>query len=203
MVSDLETTIRKALEVDEWRRSQPYDGVLGQLPCNWPENFHHDFLEARNRLLRNGHKAEDLVGYIHENLNIQRQALAGELKGAFHPGIPFQIWRDIEVLTRFFTAVGLGCDIGLAFLTDPEHAANAKRGEKILDSARKGHEATHGTFEEKEARHTLIRQTCEQVAEAHPSWGLTAIRQETSERLGISLKTVQRATPDLKSLLGR
>ena len=82
---------------------------------------------------------------------------------------------------------------------------HTKRGQKVLDSAKAGHEAVHGTLAEKEAKKLEIQNKCKNIATLNPSWKLTAIRQEAADNLGdgYSFKTVQRATPDLKTLLNK
>lgn len=77
----------------------------------------------------------------------------------------------------------------------------ARRGCKVIKGAAYGHELVHGTPEEKTARWEKYRNDCVDVFRKHPNWGLDVIRQEVAEMNGVSLKTIQRQTADLKELL--
>ena len=74
-------------------------------------------------------------------------------------------------------------------------------GEKVKKSASLGHQATHGTRAEKNARWDKYRNDCLIVAMNNPKWGLETIRQEVATINGVSLRTVERQTGDLKTLL--
>ncbi len=76
-------------------------------------------------------------------------------------------------------------------------------GEKVKKSASLGHEATHGTTSEKNARWEKYRRDCLDVSQKHPTWGIQSIRQEVAEMNNVSLKTVIRHTENLKKLLNR
>lgn len=75
------------------------------------------------------------------------------------------------------------------------------RGVKTIEGASDGHEAVHGTKEEKAARWEKYRNDCVTVSREHPQWGLTAIRQEVADMNCVKFKTIQRQTGDLKELL--
>lgn len=69
---------------------------------------------------------------------------------------------------------------------------DAARGARILASARKGHEATHGTPEQKKARWAKYASRFEQLATAHPRWSTEQICTEVGKEYGVSAKTVRR-----------
>lgn len=139
MTQSLKEAMRQGLEADEWRRSRPYDGVLGVLPFPWPENFHRDFQGARDRLLNDGHSPEELRAFIAEVIDVQQRALENpDSSPEFNPATPFDIWQDVSVLAMLAAAINLGEDGGLAFLTDPLHARKASTGAKFIGGRRPG-----------------------------------------------------------------
>lgn len=82
---------------------------------------------------------------------------------------------------------------------------HTQRGYKVLNSAKAGHEKVYGTLADKGAKKTKIIDECANVASQHPSWKLKAIRMQVAENLGdgYGIKTVQRATPNLRELLNK
>jgi hypothetical protein len=80
---------------------------------------------------------------------------------------------------------------------------NAKRGEKILASAKAGHLAVYGDEEIKERKKREIIETCIEISKVNSHLSLTSIRTKAAQKLGVSFKTVQRATPRLKEILGK
>lgn len=78
-----------------------------------------------------------------------------------------------------------------------EAEPDAKRGRKVLESAKAGHRQVWGSDEEKLSRKLEIERVCLEISSQKPRFNLTRIRNEAAKRLGMSYKTVQRATPDL------
>jgi hypothetical protein len=73
---------------------------------------------------------------------------------------------------------------------------HAVRGKKNVDGARQGHEATHGTAEEKNERWRSFAR--DHAAEVAKGFGLTAADEIVAERHDVSPKTVQRARNRVK-----
>lgn len=107
-----------------------------------------------------------------------------------------------EVTDRLQQEVELSDKYQYIFKLTEHHT---KRGQKILNCAKAGHEKLYGTPAEKEAKKLKIQNECKNIAILNPSWNITAIRQQAAENLGdgYGFKTVIRATPDLKTLLNK
>ena len=76
-----------------------------------------------------------------------------------------------------------------------------ERGKKVLAGTMYAHEIAHGTKEEKKERWERYLKKCIKVADENKSWKLTVIRQHVADEEGVSLKTIQRYTRNLKDLI--
>src|SRR3954454_13795720 len=102
MTDSLWDDIGQDIEAHEFRRNQPYDGVLGTLPREWPENFHLDFERTRNKLLDESHSPDELRKFIAEIDDIRKQAASNPENLPFlRPSVPFHIWDEIALLSNF------------------------------------------------------------------------------------------------------
>lgn len=81
--------------------------------------------------------------------------------------------------------------------------ADSDRGRKVLSAAKDGHEAVYGTKEERDAAHKKLMDLCISIHQEHPGWLLGRIREETARRMGISPRTVERYTSDLKKQIAK
>ncbi len=78
-----------------------------------------------------------------------------------------------------------------------------RRGQKVIQSAKKGHEKVYGTDAEKSRKVEQMLEVCTRIAKAHPKWLITSILEEASAELGCATRTIRRHLPDLKSTLNR
>lgn len=78
-------------------------------------------------------------------------------------------------------------------------APHARRGKKVLKGAKSGHAETHGDERAKADRRAALLDACRAVQRESPRWGLTAVRKAVAERFGVSLRTVERHTKELKT----
>jgi hypothetical protein len=68
------------------------------------------------------------------------------------------------------------------------------RGRKILGGARKGHEAVHGSTEEKSRRYAQYQQSVNELANSNSALSWDAICKKVGEQFGVSGKTISRHT---------
>lgn len=117
----------------------------------------------------------------------------GEENHPPYPGSIRDVQRfidDIGYLAQLAYAVRLGKKEGLILLAGKD----AARGRKNVDGAKKGHEETHGTPEEKAARWAGYQAALERVHEEHPTRLIGACQQQVADDAGVSLKTIKRHT---------
>lgn len=72
------------------------------------------------------------------------------------------------------------------------HEPNAKRGAKTLAAARAGHEAVHGSPDEKREERERLQSITDDVARSNPALSWNAIQHRAGDRAGVSYKTIQR-----------
>ena len=70
---------------------------------------------------------------------------------------------------------------------------HAARGIKQIENARRGHESTHGTEQQKQADWDRMTHQWQAMRTAKPNVTKAAIDAEVARRCGVSTKTVQRA----------
>lgn len=114
------------------RAGQRYDGVLGSLPEWIPANFHREFEAARNRLLDAGYTAGRVRALMAQEARRYRRAIRHEHDPISYDGFlwPPAVRNDVLSLARLKTAVRLGKEKGLAFLTDQDHADKVMKGDR-------------------------------------------------------------------------
>ena len=76
-----------------------------------------------------------------------------------------------------------------------------RRGMKLIDSAKKGHAAVHGTAAQKQAKRQTMLSVCKRISIENPRWGITSILEQAQSELGCSVRTIQRNLPGLKDML--
>ena len=79
------------------------------------------------------------------------------------------------------------------------HLPNIKRGAKLMNSARRGHEAVHGTSAEKQSRRRDMLCRWDQMHKAKPYLSKDGIDQEVAKEFEVHAKTVQRARLRMKT----
>jgi len=67
-------------------------------------------------------------------------------------------------------------------------------GWKVRAASKQGHEAIHGTKEEKQQKWARYQQAVNQCHEENLQWGITAIHSKVAEDFDCSTKTIQRHT---------
>jgi hypothetical protein len=112
------------------RANKRYDGVLGTLPDWMPRNFHEAFQQARNKVLDASYDAEQVRRFIMELIDINKQALAHPNNCYVRASVPFNFYKEINLMARLWTAAQMNKTEGLAYLTDQAHAERVEKGEK-------------------------------------------------------------------------
>lgn len=77
-------------------------------------------------------------------------------------------------------------------LINAVHEPNAIRGAKIAASARAGHEAMHGTRDEKEQKWSSYQSIVDEIADKNPALSWARIQQIAADRVGVHPKTIYR-----------
>ncbi len=77
-----------------------------------------------------------------------------------------------------------------------EWESDAMRGEKVRFGGKAGHEATHGTPEEKKARWDRHQTAVNEAREQNPAASKAEVRRIASEKTGVSVSTLRRHTTD-------
>ena len=114
------------------RLSLKYDGVMGK-PDEWvPQNFQLEFQNARNRLLDGGYTVEQVRDLMAKEMRRSRYAYCNPKNPVSYGGFvwPPEVRSDVLTLAHLKTAVRLGPEKGLAFLTDEAHAKKVNKGER-------------------------------------------------------------------------
>lgn len=110
--------------------------------------------------------------------------------------VPVEVWEYVgELLDAFLAAKsilrgGIEAYVGTKAMGDL--LPHIKRGQKTLRAARKGHEVTHGTKEEKQARWDEMRRTFDALHAKHQLWTYEELKRQTAKRHKCSSKTVGR-----------
>jgi hypothetical protein len=92
-------------------------------------------------------------------------------------------------LRRAIVAGALAC----LEIVAPDARTGAKTGRR---AATKGHEAVHGTSEQKKQRWANLQAKVDKVRVQNPHLSKAAVRRNVAVRMGVSEKTVQRRTTD-------
>lgn len=132
----LQKALKHSSQLHEWRNSQPYDGVAGQLPEWAPEWHKNEFRKIRDKLLDT-----PLYGEEVSRENIIRWmddycALDGLQEGASWGGfIPPEVWGDVGYLAHIRYSVSLDEEKGLLLLAgdDAVSGLRSRQGYKKRD----------------------------------------------------------------------
>jgi hypothetical protein len=129
---DIDRCVLESANTLRARDNHLYDGVLGYPPDWMPGNFRREFHEARNRLLDAGYNAKQVRDLMSREFRRDREAVRNSTNAVSYDGFlwPLSVRRDVRTLARLRTAVRLKREKGLAFLTDPTHANEVKKGEQ-------------------------------------------------------------------------
>jgi hypothetical protein len=66
-----------------------------------------------------------------------------------------------------------------------------RRGQKVLSSAKKGHEALYGTSETKRGTWAKYQQTCDDLWARHPEWSRSSVFQHAAKIHNVSCRTIR------------
>jgi len=147
---NLDEWVSESANVIRTRVTSRYDGVLGT-PDSWiPENFQREFTTARNRLLDGGYTADQVRNLMAQEIRRYRIAVRNPLNPISYGGFPLPppVRTDVLVLAHIKTAVRLGPEKGLAFLTDQSHADKVQMAERYRqDQSRKAKRPRGKLFE--------------------------------------------------------
>ncbi|UVT20562.1 MAG: hypothetical protein H8K03_01175 [Nitrospira sp.] len=124
--------IANAAQMLDDRRSAEYDGVIGSLPPWIPDNFVKEFRATGDRLLQTGYTAKQIRDLMAQEMRRYRYAVRNPEKPISYGGFlwPPAVGKDVSFLAHLKTAVRLGPEEGLAFLTDETHAKKVNKGER-------------------------------------------------------------------------
>ena len=119
---------------------------------------------------------------------------AKSIRGLLSPGSPLGDravdWRHITRLAEDAVSLGRHFERMMAREAEPD----AERGKKTLDGARRGHEAAHGTDQQKQAKRASYQQTVDDLRARNPELSRTAIRKSAAKKEGVSPITIKRYT---------
>jgi hypothetical protein len=101
--------------------------------------------------------------------------------------------ENIALLKARTDALVVGIQLGME-TADRTMGPDAERGAKVLEGAREGNVATHGTVEEKQARWDAMQERLNELMLADEPMGITTAREKIAREFGCSAKTVQRHT---------
>ncbi len=119
----VKSDIKAARELLKWRDSQPYDGVLGQLPKWVPDKHKDEFCRIRDKLLDTeiGGQEVSVKEIIQWVIDFYKLQNVRESTVFYRGGyIPPEFWSDVSYLALINRAVSLGEENGLPLLVDKE-----------------------------------------------------------------------------------
>jgi len=123
LFDDMEQTSQSHLLVLNERAKKKYDGVVGTLPDWMPPDFHLQFEDARNQLLRQLSYTE-VFSYLKEYGKYFKPKYDGR------PRFPIAYTKLIGALHYIQKAVSLGEEKGLAWLVGPTAARKLDMGNR-------------------------------------------------------------------------
>lgn len=119
--------------------------------------------------------AKEACGDVRYYLVYQRQIEAGQ-------------WTDRQDLYRYGVALGMALERLRVWLD----STAVKRGRKVQKGAQDGHEAVHGTREEKEARWAGFRALYDTIKARNPYLLHSDLVRLTAKQAGVSEATIKR-----------
>ena len=158
MVKVVKGTLKKMKPL----KASEYDGVLGMPPSWVPEPEKRRFFAARIALIEK-YPEKEIRKLIASRKRTQRKGFTQTLL------VPPELEDKVDTLIDIKKLVDLGEEKGLKQILGEERSAHQSRGKKVLNSAKKGHVATHGTEQEKKERWAKMQteinkqKTCSQI----------------------------------------
>ena len=177
--------VRQALIKVECLETPEYDGILGKLPDWIPEPERRRFIATRIVLI------EEYSPKEIRRLMISRERI---YQGGFSfvPDLPPEYEDKIDTLNDIKRLVGLGEEEGLKRILGEERFKHHARGKKILDAAKQGHVATHGTQQEKNQRWKNMQTEIDKLYSKKPHLSYANLCKNVADKLNVSPKTIQR-----------
>jgi len=172
-----------------------YDGVLGMPPSWVPEPEKRRFFAARIALIEK-YPEKEIRKLIASRKRTQRKGFTQTLL------VPPELEDKVDTLIDIKKLVDLGEEKGLKQILGEERSAHQSRGKKVLNSAKEGHVATHGTKQEKKKRWGEYQIEVNALHVKKPNLNYASLCMNIANKFGVSEKTIQRRTTNpLKSRL--
>lgn len=173
----------------EWRKSQPYDGVLGQLEHWVPKAIKTEFSHIRNKLLdamnyKELVKVKKIRQWIDE-CN-RKQKLQGD--EIYRPSIPPKFLRDISYLALIQNANSLDETEGLRMLAKYEATIGATYSNEQSKRAKIPRRLTEES----------IKNIRKQYIQAQKAGGVYGVVQALSARYKVTERQIHNVVKDLK-----
>lgn len=170
--------------------SLPYDGVVGTPPEWFPPKDRNEFLTIRSRLL---------LEFSARSVLLMIQYLGGSLpeeleREGFYVSIPRLRMPDIGRLLQYKRAFDRGPVEGLDLLLGKNIAGNERTGRRVLQGARSGHEAVHGTEQEKHERWGGYQKKIDKLRNSYPNYSHHKLCEIASAEFGIPSRTLRLRT---------
>jgi len=178
----MQKAVGDAVKKIEPLKTHEYDGVLGILPDWVPEPDKRRFYAARSALLE-----EYSIKEIYRFMRVQGGFLSG-------PNMTPEVEGKIDTLNDIKNLVNLGENKALKIILGKERFGHQSRGKKTLNSAKKGHVATHGSKQEKQKRWKTYQIELNSLHAKKPNLSYASLCINIANKFGVTQKTIQRRT---------
>ncbi|MCH2391816.1 MAG: hypothetical protein MK238_04705 [Nitrospinales bacterium] len=183
MVKVVKGTLKKMKPL----KASEYDGVLGMPPSWVPEPEKRRFFAARIALIEK-YPEKEIRKLIASRKRTQRKGFTQTLL------VPPELEDKVDTLIDIKKLVDLGEEKGLKQILGEERSAHQSRGKKVLNSAKKGHVATHGTEQEKKERWAKMQTEINKLHNKKPHLTYTSLLEIAAKKFNVTPKTIQRHT---------
>ena len=168
-------------------KASKYDGVLGMPPSWVPEPEKRRFFAARIALIET-FSDKEIRKLIASRKRTQRKGFTQT------PLVPPELEDKVDTLIDIKKLVDLGEEEVLKQILGKERSAHQSRGKKVLNSAKKGHVATHGTEQEKKERWAKMQTEINKLHNKKPHLTYTSLLESAAKKFNVNPKTIQRHT---------
>ena len=183
MVKVVKGTLKKMKPL----KASKYDGVLGMPPSWVPEPEKRRFFAARIALIEK-YPEKEIRKLIASRKRTQRKGFTQTLL------VPPELEDKVDTLIDIKKLVDLGEEKGLKQILGEERSAHQSRGKKVLNSAKEGHVAIHGTEQEKKERWAKMQTEINKLHNKKPHLTYTSLIEITAKKFSVKPKTIQRQT---------
>ena len=164
-----------------------YDGVLGMPPSWVPEPEKRRFFAARIALIET-FSDKEIRKLIASRKRTQRKGFTQTLL------VPPELEDKVDTLIDIKKLVDLGEEKGLKQILGEERSAHQSRGKKVLNSAKEGHVAIHGTMHEKKKRWAKMQTGINKLHRQNPFETYDWLCISLAEEFKCSKRTIERNT---------